>query len=160
MSAVWTDDADTLSEFVRSDASTKYECSCTGAACNKFNNHKMIRPNKGEEGRADRGSIYPDGLCQMLVRAAQTTLAKVRAQLLDPAMTNDGTENLCRTCGKGGKLYLCAFCPAAYHYRCIPRVALRPNTKLNVWACPDCHAKGKGPQQVMEPGQCNPCDED
>ena len=86
-SAIWTDNADTLAEFVRADGSVKFECSCRGTACNKFNGHRQIRPGKGEVGRVDRGSIYPDGLCQMLIRAAQPVLATVRAQRLDPAKT-------------------------------------------------------------------------
>ena len=139
--SIWTDNADTLSEFVRADGSTKFVCSCAGAACNKFNSHRQIKPGKGEIGRADRGSIYPDGLCQMLIRAAQPVLATVRARPLDPAMTQDGSDDYCRICNnrfKGGTVHLCGLCPSAYHWKCIPRGFPKPSKELAMWTCPDC----------------------
>ena len=145
-SAIWTDDADTLAEFVRADGSVKYECSCRGTACNNFNGHRQIRPGKGEVGRADRGSIYPDGLCQMLIRAAQPVLATVRQLRLDPAMTHDGKDDACRSCNnqrRGGIVHTCDFCPSAYHWGCIPRGKPRPQKQPVKWACPACHSKGR-----------------
>ena len=54
-----------------------------------------MRPNKGEQGREDRGSIYPDALCLLLTSGAARLFGHVRTQQLDPANTADGVNDFC-----------------------------------------------------------------
>ena len=111
-----------------------------------------LRPQKGDskkgDVRADRGSIYPDAFAQTLVLSQARLMGKVRMMELDPAMTADGNRDKCEKCGnrgRGGELWCCDNCPAAWHYRCVTG-CLKPK-RGERWFCPraECQAKRAAP---------------
>lgn len=55
----------------------KQECKVGCSPCSFVERHQQVRPLKGDKGRADRGSIYPDGLCRALVLAGAPLYGKV-----------------------------------------------------------------------------------
>ena len=114
----------------------KLEC-CEATPCNWYRSHDRTRPNSGETGRADRGSIYGDYFCFLLTNAGARLFGHVRT-LEEDLATGDGHYDKCVLCGnrhKGGKLCKCDFCPDVYHYGCIRGV--RPKPKESSWFCPN-----------------------
>ena len=122
-------------------------CDHRKGICNAYMSHAHLRPEKGDKlVRDDRGSMYPDDLCRLLVIKANQLLSIVRMQPLDPAYSADGNGDTCSGCGnrqRGGKLYCCDGCPAVYHLKCIPNGAPKPKGDDLSWFCPnaDCQAK-------------------
>ena len=146
---VWSDHKDTVEIFVQQDGKTmKKECDHTkGQVCPFYKMHANLRPGKGEKGCADRGSIYPDSLCFLLLNAGTSLFGKVRMQDLDPAYFADGHVDKCSGCNnleRGGKVYLCANCSHAYHWSCMPAAIAKPKNGQE-WYCPKqlCQAKAE-----------------
>jgi hypothetical protein len=121
---------------VHQDGSYKKECT-RQTPCHFFGSHAQVRPVKGQKGRPDRGSIYPDQLCFLLANAGSRLMGIVRTQELDPANTKDGNRDKCTRCGnlkRGGIVHACDGCADAYHRRCISSSS--PNVSL---IATDCH---------------------
>ena len=135
------------------------------APCVYHKQHPSVRPGKGEKGRADRGSIYPDALCSKLVYSGAALFGKVRELPLDPANTADCHEDCCTFCGNitVGKhtLWICSQCTGAYHLKCVSDAGKRRGMKFEypkkckecqdrgcrecpVWLCPMCQATAVG----------------
>ena len=66
----------------------KLEC-CEATPCNWYRSHDRTRPNSGETGRADRGSIYGDYFCFLLTNAGARLFGHVRT-LEEDLATGDG----------------------------------------------------------------------
>ena len=133
---LWSDHVATIETFVHQDGSYKKECT-RQTPCHFFGSHAQVRPVKGQKGRPDRGSIYPDQLCFLLANAGSRLMGIVRTQELDPANTKDGNRDKCTRCGnlkRGGIVHACDGCADAYHRRCISSSS--PNVSL---IATDCH---------------------
>ena len=73
----WADYPPLLEVFVHPNGTMKQECSDACSPCSYKGKHLQVRPTKGDAGRADRGSIYPDGLCRALALAGAPLYGKV-----------------------------------------------------------------------------------
>ena len=126
---IWCDTSDVLECLA--DPQGKMKRFCTAAnPCTDFLSHGSLRPKKGEQGRADRGSIYPDALCSLLTSGAARLFGHVRTQMLDPANTADGSNDRCSGChgNYSGESFNCnsSGCVETYHYGCIPNGHPKP----------------------------------
>ena len=141
----WESHPETLKIFVNENGEPCKTCH-SGNQCRHFGSHRNgIRPGKGEEGDARRGSVYPDEVCTLLVTSKTDLFGQVRQLALDPANTADGNNDKCARCGNalaGGKTWNCDGCPDCYHRRCIPSGPgwTRPREGDPYWYCgkPDC----------------------
>ena len=150
---IWSDLVQVHEEFYspgsQGEGIMKRFC-CKEQPCNLFLSHRQVRPRKGDAGRIDRGSIYPDELCQLLTGAMARLFGVVRTLKLDAANT-DGWEDACAKCGNNGSrtkgtfhdCWKCEFCPQIYCFKCIPS-ELRPTQ------CDICKAQRKAQEQGKE----------
>ena len=154
---IWADLVQVHEQFYSPDQGImKLHC-CPERPCNLFDSHKQVRPGRNDPGRADRGSIYPDELCQLLAGAMTRLFGVVRTLKLDAANT-DGWEDACARCGNRasrskGKFHdcwKCEKCPQVYCSGCIPH-ELRPTQ------CDKCKAQRKA-QDKGKPFDDSRCD--
>jgi len=145
---LWADYPGILELFVDANGKPKKQCDHRTGICNLYRSHARLRPGKGDKNhREDRGSIYPDALCQSLVIESNRMMGVVRMLPLDPACTADGHRDRCAYCGnrgRGDSVYMCDSCDDVYHYRCIPAGFPKPRTGVD-WFCPNdrCQARAK-----------------
>jgi len=133
----------------------KMEC-CEDTPCNWYRSHERTRPEGGQKGRADRGSIYSDDFCFLLTNAGAALFGQVR-RLEEDLANGDGWREQCTQCGnrkKGGSLIKCDNCTDVYHFQCIPNGTPRPKKGTSGWFCPNgaCQAKRAEEEQM-----CLPC---
>ena len=54
---------------------------------------------------------------------------------------DDSHDDICNACRKGGYLYLCAYCPHAYHLPCLSTLE-SADLDSDSWRCPGCEVAG------------------